>query len=125
MKTTPGTKATRITIDADFSATELEALIRQLATLRAGMQPPVPMDSGEAAGGNISGMIETATGMGAHLAGQGSNGDPVTLRLRSVGLGWISWSLSSQHIYGLQGFLNSHFPTGLDEAPFGTQKPAH
>ncbi len=122
MKITPGTTSTRIDINANLSATELENLIRQLAMARSAMQPAVPQDRADTGGQNLSGMLEAATGMGADTPD--SNGQFI-LRLRNSGLGWLSWRLSANHIRGLQDFLNGHYPQGSTAPTSRAEKPTH
>jgi hypothetical protein len=102
---TPGVASTRIDINADLSATELEALIRRLAMARAGMQPAVPAAPGNGQGGSQPRTIENATAMGIERPDAAGE---VVWNLRSEGLGWIAWRLAPAHIAGWVEYLAAH-----------------
>lgn len=105
----PAAQGIRIQIDTTLDAAGLDSLIRQLAMARASLEPAVPMNPADTGGSNFNGLLEDASGMGADAPN--AHGQ-IVLRLRSSGLGWLSWRMGAEHILGLQGFLNAHFPPG-------------
>lgn len=89
-------------INGELDAQGLDALVRQLALLRADMTPPVPAtrDAMEDAGEPV--LIEDKPGLiiAARLDGG------FRLWLRHRGLGWLGYQIDDQAAVGLANFVS-------------------
>lgn len=118
MNTTSSTATTtRIDINADLSAPDLEALIRRLSMVRAGMEPAVPTHPSQMQGGTQPRMVQNATAMAIERPDADRE---VVWMLRSEGFGWVGWRLAPAHIASWIEYLAAH--NYLQVADAGVQK---
>lgn len=93
---------THINLTGEFSAQELDEIIRTLAEVRAGMQPPVPSTApGPHSSEGIKVLHETMDS----LVIRRLTGGRLRLYLRNSGLGWLAHDVSAQGAEGLARFL--------------------
>jgi len=90
------TKA-RIALNGEFSAQELEDVLRELASVRAGLHDAVPSTPPTEAG-----VLEQPNPL--HIFRTLANGG-VRIWLRHEGFGWIAFTLSAQERAGISEFL--------------------
>lgn len=87
----------KLSLTGEFSAPELDEIIRDLATARAGMLPAIPATPEESSDALVladpSVKIRTLVGGG------------VRIWIRSDGLGWFAFDVSAANREGLARFL--------------------
>ena len=87
-----------INLNGDFSASEIEEIIRELAKARSGLLPSVaaqpPEEHGEV-------LVQSDTKVSLRTLANGG----IRIWLRNDGIGWIAFSLSAQDREGLTEFL--------------------
>lgn len=89
----------QINLSGTFTASEMDTIIRDLANVRAGMQPPVPTNP--PAGSDDEVLVQDdALFIIRSLAGGG-----LRFWLRSDGLGWQAFTLTQEKVRGLREFL--------------------
>lgn len=100
----------RIELNGELDAAEVDALIRQLAQLRAGMQPPVPATRRqlEATGQDVTAIEDPALLIAPTTRGS------FRLWLRHSGIGWIAYDLGGTQARTSAKYILS-FPAGDDE----------
>lgn len=100
-------------INTELDATGVESLIRALALLRAQMEPGVPVRPPD---GTATMTQDSPALVMDYPAADGS----VTLRLRNLGLGWISWRLPAADVDALRASLD-----GFNRHPAAVQATGH
>lgn len=106
MKSHMEATATAATLDlrGTYSANELEALITELATLRSGMQPPVPQNRPNPLNDPDKPILmESDSAMTAALRTDGS----FRLWLRNRGTGWMGYEVDAQRAQALAQYILS------------------
>lgn len=94
------TKA-RFELNGEFTAMELEEIIRDLAQVRAGlkpavsMQPPSLLSEGEI-------LVQEESQFAFRKLATGG----LRIWLRNEGIGWLAFNLSSAYVLGIREFLN-------------------
>ena len=87
-------------VNGEFSAAELEEIIRELAVARAGMDPPVPLDPpSEGAEGDVLEQQQAQFSIRTRADGG------LRIWLRSEGIGWMAFTLSAAARKDLLAFL--------------------
>ena len=82
--TKPGARSARLNLNGEFSATELEQLIGDLARARAMMQPGVPREPEPTVDVQVDPRF---------LVSEAADRGGVVLRLRDPGTGWRAYGL--------------------------------
>ena len=100
----------KVTIDADMTATELDALLRKLALLRSGMVAQVAHTLDEIEAADASVLIEDKPGLVIATRKDGG----FRLWLRHQGFGWIGYQLDNLTAIGLHGYLGTNIRPGVD-----------
>ncbi len=95
----PAVKA-RINLTGEFSALELEEVIRTLATARASLEPAVPMQPPTLLATEEVLVQEEASFNFRTLIGGG-----LRIWLRNEGLGWLAFTLTQTDVAGIREFL--------------------
>ena len=90
----------KIDLQGEFSATELEEIISDLAKARSGMSPDVPRFPPDIDSDKEIIVHEDALFSIRNLANGG-----VRVWLRSEGFGWVTFNLSAKDREGLSNFL--------------------
>jgi hypothetical protein len=90
----------RVSLTGEFTASEFEEIIRDLAQARASLQPAVPMrpPSTENEGDVL--LQEDSQFTFAKLATGG-----LRIWLRNEGIGWLAFNLSATDVRGIREFL--------------------
>jgi hypothetical protein len=95
---------TRINLNGEFSAEDLDDIIRSLAEARAGMQPAVPKKApGAHSSEDASVLHETIDS----LVIRRLTGGRLRFYLRNSGLGWLAHEVSAEAAEGLASFLSN------------------
>lgn len=97
---------TRISLKGEFSADDLDEIIRTLARVRSGMQPPiasVPPGAHSPEGQEV--LIEAIDS----LVIRRLTGGRLRFYLRNSGLGWLAHEVSAEAAEGLAHFLSNEF----------------
>lgn len=96
----------RIKLEGEFTAPELEEIIRDLAEARAGLEPAVPQHPPT---GLTEDSIVLVQDQARHsfrrLAGGG-----LRIWLRSEGVGWMAFTISPAAVAGIREFLSQQGP---------------
>jgi len=85
-----------------LTAQELEQFILELATARAGMDPPVSISQPEKI------PVVRQASMNIDVAP-----DAITINLRSAGFGWLAYRINLAGAIGLRDALNAYFPLSV------------
>lgn len=110
MKISDDSKTICLDIHASLDANQLDALLQELAMLRAEMTPAVPR-SKQAADQNGS-PVSVENGQGAVIARRRDGGFRLWLRHR--GFGWLAWEIDDRFARGLANYIVAN--TVEDEA---------
>ncbi|WP_422842942.1 hypothetical protein [Acidovorax sp. M2(2025)] len=102
------TQAT-LAINKTLSATELESLIRELATLRSQMTPEVTPAPKDSEGAGVPVMTQDKPTLAIQYPLEDAH---VTVYLRSLGLGWTAWRLHPDTQRALGEFFLSRLHKG-------------
>jgi hypothetical protein len=94
----------RLNIDEAMSADQLSSLISDLAKLRAGMDPPVPLERPSSPNQRVS--VQDEPSMFAYALKDGRT----RLWLRNFGIGWLVFNFTLQQAITLREFLKSTTP---------------
>lgn len=90
----------RIELNGDFTAEQLEEIIRDFAEVRASLRPSVPMQPpSEMSGANVLLQDETQFAFRRLVTGG------LRIWLRNEGIGWVAFSLSATDVLGIREFL--------------------
>ena len=105
MKMTLNTDKTRVNLEmnADMTATDMDALIRKLALLRADMTPAVPATRDELEQVNMEVLIEDKPGL--VIAARQDGGFRLWLRHR--GYGWLAYQIDNLSATGMHSYLGT------------------
>jgi len=91
----------KIQLNGEFSATELEAVIRTLAEARAGLDPPVPdLPPTELSTDEI--LVQSEAKFRIRKIASGG----LRIWLRNEGIGWLAFTMSTTDKLGLLEFLS-------------------
>lgn len=110
------TQAT-LAINKTLTAPELEALIRELATLRSQMTPEVTPAPKDEKGAGVPVMSQDNPTLAIQYPLEDAH---VTVYLRSLGLGWTAWRLHPDTQRALGEFFMSRQPKTI---PAKSNKP--
>ena len=94
------TSKAKINLNGEFSASELEEIIRSLAEVRAGLLPAVPSDPPSGAS-DAEVLVQEETAFRVRTLADGG----LRIWLRNEGLGWIAFTMSQRDKAGLVEFL--------------------
>lgn len=90
----------RVNLTGEFTATDLEDVIRNLAEARAGLAPEVPLQPPtELHEANI--LVQDETQFAFRKLATGG----LRIWLRNEGLGWLAFTLSARDVLGIREFL--------------------
>lgn len=92
----------RISLNGEFSALEIEEIIRDLAAARASLQPPVPTTAPSLESDATVLSQEDALFAIRTLAGGG-----LRFWLRNEGIGWLALTINATAAEGLRQFLSN------------------
>lgn len=105
MKLNSSKTALQIAISGTYSTEEVDALLRQLALLRADMAPEVPMTQKEL-GETAQVLMEDKPGLRIAELRQGG----FRLWLRHRGYGWLAYQIDARAAAGAANFIQSKTP---------------
>lgn len=94
------TDTVRVEVNGDFTADDLDEVIRSLAKARAGLAPAVPL---KAPDGTIESELLVQDDALFKIATLADGG--LRIWLRSEGFGWMAFNLSAAQAAGLREFL--------------------
>lgn len=107
MKLNADKTRTRIEVQGEFTASELENLITRLAVLRSDMQPPVPENPPDATTDPDKPILRESDS--AMTAAARRNGG-IRLWFRNRGLGWIAYEVDPARARGAAKYILSRTP---------------
>lgn len=90
-----------VTLTGEFTASELDEIIRDLAMARAGMLPAVPTS----APGDISAEGEVLVQDAASFTCRTLASGGLRIYLRSDGLGWMAYNLTPRDVAGIRELI--------------------
>jgi hypothetical protein len=93
----------RIELNGEFDAREMEEILRDLASARAGMLPEVPRTLDGAPMIDAVSLIENAPIFQFATTVDGG----LRIHLRNSGLGWLAFNLTSEQRNGLMALLSN------------------
>lgn len=92
----------RIALNGEFSAPELEEIIRNLAEARAGTLPAVPMQPPSQLGADKQLLLQDEAEYAIRKLATGG----LRIWLRNEGIGWLAFTLPKASADGLREFLS-------------------
>jgi len=103
MKLSADASSVHLDIHEDLDATQLDALLRKLALMRADMTPSVPLSREELAETNGDVLIEDKPGL--NIAARQDGGFRIWMRHR--GYGWLAYQIDNLTAVGINSYLTT------------------
>lgn len=95
------TTKTRIELEGEFTAAELDEILRDLAKARAGLSPPVPDQPPTVLAADEDVLVQEEARFAIRTLANGG----LRIWLRNEGLGWLAFTITPAQTLSLRQFL--------------------